>query len=119
MKWNLIIENFMKKFVDIHPFQPIFRAAIQDTFIKDEHPECIRVIEPTGHNVELERFNHVVDDLLDISELEGGSDSALPVYESTADDGTMMHDNESEMIDNSLSLPKGYALHVVAVPFPK
>lgn len=34
-----------RKFVDVHPFQPIFRAAIHDTFIKDEHPECIRVNE--------------------------------------------------------------------------
>lgn len=36
-----------KEFLKIHPFEFIFKAAIQAPFIENDHPECIRVVQPS------------------------------------------------------------------------
>lgn len=59
-----------KRFVDIHPFDAVFRAAIQDCFIKDEHPECVRV--PSTTSDQLDAFDSSEHQTVVSSDLEIG-----------------------------------------------
>jgi hypothetical protein len=104
-----------RKFVDVHLFQPIFRAASQDNFIKDEHPECIRVSELTGDKAETN--NVAVRDIVAVSASKEGSAAMFLADECTTDGATVLDENISKEFDNFHPQRKNTP-HIVAAQLP-
>lgn len=82
-----------KEFLRIHPFELVFKAAINTPFIQNEHPECIRVVQPTLAKCNISGTMHHIEktDLIDeMQDREADSSEFLNQFECSAGDNSVI-----------------------------